>query len=188
MAETPVHLRIVPDTTLAVAWAGARTLTIDRSERSGGSGRGFGAGELLRLAIGACYAISLQREATRRGIALTRVEIDVQAAWAGDPERAEHMRCIVAVDAEASATEIGELIRHADQTAEVTNSVRAGTPVTVIDARGTPDEAQPLPNVTAAPEADAVLEMVGLSASAGAACCQGQLTIDPLRQLGIDPP
>jgi len=36
MAETRVYVRTVQDSSVAVGWAGHRTLTIDRAEEAGG--------------------------------------------------------------------------------------------------------------------------------------------------------
>lgn len=169
MAESHVHIRTLPDTSLSLGWAGAHTLTIDRSERRGGTGKGFSAGELLRLAVGACYAISLQREATRRGIALTRIDIDVQAEWGGEPERVQQMTCFVAVDAGASEVDIRDLIREADLTGEVANTLRQGTVVRMVQVDRRSLQASVAAS-EALPKPDDLLELPATDGAAGATC------------------
>lgn len=169
MAESHVHIRALPDTSLALGWAGAHTLTIDRSERWGGTGKGFSSGELLRLAVGACYALSLQREAAQRGIALTRVAIDVQAEWGGEPERVQWITCAVTLDAPASEADIQELVRAADLAGEVTNTLRQGTTIRLV-RRSSQEPDAPRLAAAQAPVADAVLEMLATGVAAGALC------------------
>ncbi len=135
MAQPVVHIQKLPDAGLAVAWAGQRTLTIDRSQQAGGADRGFRPGELLRLAVGACTYISLCREAAKRAIELRRVEIDVHVEWGGEPERIQEITCAVMVEAEASEADIRDLIRCADQSAEIVNSLRLGVAITTTDAQ-----------------------------------------------------
>lgn len=68
--------------------AGQRTLTIDRAEEAGGSGLGYSGGDLLLLALGACYANDIYREAATRGIVVRGVQVEVAGGWGGDPVRA----------------------------------------------------------------------------------------------------
>lgn len=168
MAQSTVQIHKLHDSTLAVGWAGQHTLAIDRPERSGGTGRGFSAGELLRLAVGACYAISLSREAVKRGLALTGVELDVQIEWDGEPERIQRISCVATVTAEASEEAIRDLIRNADQRAEVVNSLRPAFAVTLADLRAGHAASQGAAPARTAPHADAVLELA--SAASDATC------------------
>lgn len=135
MPHTRAHIRTVQDASTAVGWAGQRTLTIDRPESAGGMGLGYSGGELLLLAIGACYCNDLFREAAQRSIVVTNVAIDVCADWGGEPLRAQQITYTVKVAADASDAEINDLIRHTDQVAEIANSLRLGSTVTLTDAR-----------------------------------------------------
>jgi uncharacterized OsmC-like protein len=165
MAQSNVHIRKLPDSDLAVGWAGQHTLTIDRSAYTGGAGRGFSGGELLRLAVGACYAIALSREAAKRGMALSSVDIDVQAEWAGSPERVQQISCALSVAAPADEAAIRDLIRHVDQNAEIVGSLRAGFAITLADIRAVATSDRQVPAMRAVPEAHALLEMVETDAA-----------------------
>lgn len=129
MAQTSVRVRTVQDACVAVGWVGQHTLTIDRPEQAGGMGLGFSGGELLLLAIGGCYCNDIFREAAKRGIVIKSVHIDVEADWGGDPVRAQNVTLATRIEAEASESEILELIAYTDRIAEIPNSLRLGTPV-----------------------------------------------------------
>ncbi|HEX6555012.1 MAG TPA: OsmC family protein [Ktedonobacteraceae bacterium] len=135
MAQTSVRVRTVQDACVAVGWTGHRTLTIDRPEQAGGMGLGFNGGELLLLAIGGCYCNDLFREATKRGMVIKSVQVDVEADWGGDPVRAQNVTFAARIEAEASEADILALIEHTDRIAEIPNSLRLGTPVTLATAQ-----------------------------------------------------
>ena len=125
----------MPESSTAVGWAGNRALTIDRPQDAGGMGLGYNGGELLFLAIGACYTNDIFREASKRGINVKSVQVDVEGEWGGEPVRAQNVIFFPKVDAEASDKEIMELIHHTDRVAEIHNSLRMGTQVTLADAK-----------------------------------------------------
>ncbi|MFL5589209.1 MAG: OsmC family protein [Ktedonobacteraceae bacterium] len=135
MAQTTVRVRTVQDACVAVGWTGHRTLTIDRPEQAGGMGLGFNGGELLLLAIGGCYCNDIFREAAKRGMAIKSVHVDVEADWGGEPVRAQNVTLATRIEAEASEGEILALIEDTDRLAEIPNSLRLGTPVTLIGAQ-----------------------------------------------------
>lgn len=129
MPQTSIEIRTLPGTSVALGSSGPRTITIDRTKESGGEGLGFSGGELLLLAIGGCYSNDIFREAARRGVPVHTVQVRVSADWSGDPVRAQNVEFSVTVEADASESQITELIRHTDRVAEIPNSLRLGTPV-----------------------------------------------------------
>lgn len=131
MAQTSIHVRTIDGASAAVGWSGPRTVAIDRAQPAGGLGIGFSGGELLLLAIGACYTNDLYREATKRRMALESVRVDVDGDWGGDPVRAQNVTFSVRVEARASKEEILKLILHTDEVAEIHNSLRMGTKVSL---------------------------------------------------------
>jgi putative redox protein len=135
MAQTSVRVRTVHDASVAVGWAGQHTLTVDRPEQAGGMGLGFSGGELLLLAIGGCYCNDIFREADKLGIVVTSVHVEVQADWGGDPVRAQEVTYSTRIEAQASEAEIRALIEQTDRVAEIPNSLRLGTPVTLTDVQ-----------------------------------------------------
>src|SRR5438270_4009019 len=101
MAQTTVRVSTLHNAPTAVGWAGSRTLTIDRPQEAGGMGLGYSGGELLLLALGACYTNDTFREAAKRDIDVRSVEVEVQADWDGDPVRAQNVMYSVRVEAHA---------------------------------------------------------------------------------------
>jgi organic hydroperoxide reductase OsmC/OhrA len=94
-----------------------------------GFGSSANGGELLCLALATCYCNDVYREAGRRGITVTRVDVEVRAAFgaAGEPARSLEYRA--SVHARAAAAEIRELMLHTDRVAEVQNTLRRGMEV-----------------------------------------------------------
>ncbi|HEX6484479.1 MAG TPA: OsmC family protein [Ktedonobacteraceae bacterium] len=140
MAQTSVRVRTVQDACVAVGWTGHRTLTVDRPEQAGGMGLGFNGGELLLLAIGGCYCNDIFREATKLGMVIKSVQVDVQADWGGDPVRAQNVTYSTRIEAEASEAAILALIEQTDRVAEIPNSLRLGTPVMLTEVQAIPVE------------------------------------------------
>ena len=138
MAQMTVHVRTLHEAPAAVGWAGHRALTIDRPEAAGGMGLGYSGGELLLLAIGACYCNDLFREAAKRTITVRSVHVDVACDWGGEPVVAENVTLAARVEAEASEEAIRDLMAHADRVAEIPNSLRLGAPVTLIGMEAVP--------------------------------------------------
>lgn len=135
MAQTKVSVRTLHDAPTAVGWSEHRTLTIDRPEAAGGMGLGYSGGELLLLALGACYTNDIFREAMKRGIDIRSVSVEVQGDWDGDPVRAQNVTYSATVEADAPETTINDLIQHTDRLAEIHNSLRMGTDVTLAESR-----------------------------------------------------
>lgn len=138
MAQTSVHVHTMHEASTAVGWAGNRTLTIDRPEQAGGMGLGYNGGELLLLAIGACYCNDIFREAAKLDIAVKSVHIDVEGDWGGEPVRAQNVSFSVRVEADGDEAQIRALIEHTDRVAEIHNSLRHGTSVTLTGIQAIP--------------------------------------------------
>jgi uncharacterized OsmC-like protein len=124
MPQTTVEIRSLADHSLAVGSSGARTVTIDRSVEAGGLGLGFNGGELLLLAIGGCYSNDIFREADKRGMKVSSVQVKASADWGGEPVRAQNVSFSVRIEAKATEEEIRDLIQHTDRVAEIPNSLR----------------------------------------------------------------
>lgn len=134
MPQSSIEIRTLPGTSVALGSSGPRTVTIDRTKDAGGEGLGFSGGELLLLAIGGCYSNDIFREASRKGIHVHAVQLRVSADWGGDPVRAQNVEFSVTVEADASESQIKELIQHTDRVAEIPNSLRLGAQVKLSSA------------------------------------------------------
>lgn len=127
--EITVTSRTVAGTSAAVGSAGQRTVTVDRPIAAGGGDLGFSGGELLFLAIAACYHNDVFREAAKLGIEVRSVQIEVRGSFAGRPVRARNIEYTVDIDADATARQIDRLIATTDRVAEIHNTLRHGTEV-----------------------------------------------------------
>lgn len=107
----------------------ARAISIPPKEA--GSGSSANGGELLFLALATCYCNDIYREATKRGIAVERVEVDVVGEFGGPGDPAANVTYRARVVAAAPEPDILDLMRHTDTVAEIQNTLRQGMPVTL---------------------------------------------------------
>lgn len=130
-----VEFRNVGGEAAAIGSAGPHTVVVDRPEGAGGRGLGFNGGQLLYLAVGGCVSNDLFREAAARGISLTTVRVRVTGDFSGDPAVSEDIAYDVELGGEATREELEGLAAHVDAIAEIPNSLRRGTPVTLARVR-----------------------------------------------------
>lgn len=109
---------------------------IDIPPRASGYGSSANGGELLFLALATCYCNDIYREAGKRDIAVKRVEVEVSGTFADAPGSvAENITYSALVEADAPESDIEALMRHTDTVAEIHNTLRLGTSVTLTDIR-----------------------------------------------------
>ena len=97
-----------------------------------GLGSSANGGELLCLALATCYCNDLYREAAKRHIDITHIEIEVTADFGADGAPARHLSYRTKVSArDASEADVRNLVEHTDRVAEVHNTLRAATAVTL---------------------------------------------------------
>jgi organic hydroperoxide reductase OsmC/OhrA len=106
-----------------------RTSSLVVPAKPDGGGASVNGGELLCLALATCYCNDLYREAARRGLRLSGVEVDVVSEFGAAGEPARRISYTARVHSDAPAAEIEALLRHTDQVAEVHNTLRAGIAV-----------------------------------------------------------
>jgi organic hydroperoxide reductase OsmC/OhrA len=99
--------------------------------RASGFGSSANGGELLFLALATCYCNDIYREAAKRGITVEAVEVEVEGDFGAEGEPARNVTYNAKVTARAGATEIQELMRQTDRLAEIQNTLRVATPVTL---------------------------------------------------------
>jgi organic hydroperoxide reductase OsmC/OhrA len=103
------------------------------SPRSTGFGSSANGGELLFLALATCYCNDIYREAAKRQIRVERVEVEVEGDFGAEGEPARNVTYRAKVTAQAGAADIQELMRQTDRVAEIQNTLRAVTPITLSD-------------------------------------------------------
>ena len=130
-----VEMRTVGSGPTALGSAGPFTLVADRPAAAGGGGLGFNGGQLLYLSIAACVSNDLYREAAAHGIRLTRVALSVDGDFParGAPSTPIEVALEIAGDAPRAA--LRGLVDEVDRIAEIPNSIRGTTPVTIRTVR-----------------------------------------------------
>ena len=88
-------------------------------------------GQLLNLAVAGCISNDLFREAAARGIRLTRVRVVADSDYQGKPATSTPIEYRVEISGDASREDLDELVVHVDAIAEIPNSLRRGTEVTL---------------------------------------------------------
>ena len=96
-----------------------------------GFGSSANGGELLFLALATCYCNDIYREAAKRGIRVERVEVEAKGDFGGEGEPAKNVTYSAKVTAQANDADIHELMSHTDRVAEIQNTLRSTTPVTL---------------------------------------------------------
>jgi len=119
----------------AVGSAGPFTLVVDRPADGGGDGIGFNGGQLLYLAIAGCVSNDLYREAAGFGITLERARVTVRGDFGGDPAVSGPVEYEVELAGDAPEERLRELVEHVDRIAEIPNSLRGGTTVSLGSVR-----------------------------------------------------
>jgi uncharacterized OsmC-like protein len=97
-----------------------------------GYGSGINGGELLLLALATCYSNDVFREAGKRNILVSAVEVECTANFGAEGEPGSNFIYCVKVTSDAPAETIEELVRATDHIAEVHNTLRKGVSVTLI--------------------------------------------------------
>ena len=119
----------------ALGSAGPFTLVVDRPAQGGGGGLGFNGGQLLYLAVAGCISNDLFREARAGGIELRHVRVKVRGNFVGEPAVSEEIRYEVEVSGDAPEEQLRALIDRVDEIAEIPNSLRQGTLVSLVGTK-----------------------------------------------------
>jgi len=101
------------------------------SSKASGYESSINGGELLLLALATCFCNDIYREARKRNINITNVEVVCTGDFGAEGEPGFNFKYKTKVIADASDLEIEELIRHTDRIAEIHNTLRRGIEVTL---------------------------------------------------------
>jgi uncharacterized OsmC-like protein len=105
-----------------------QTLSIAPKSTGGSSVSG---GELLFLALATCFCNDIYREAAKRDIKIESVQVEVNGDFDAERKPGSNIVYHAKVNADASEEKIQELIVYVDSIAEIQNTVRYGTSVTL---------------------------------------------------------
>jgi uncharacterized OsmC-like protein len=105
-----------------------QSLSIPPKSTGGSSVSG---GELLLLAVATCFCNDIYREAAKRNIRVYHVEVDVDCDFEAEGKPATNVTYRARVKADADEVAVRELLQHTDTVAEIQNTLRAQTSVTL---------------------------------------------------------
>ncbi len=105
---------------------------IDISAKSTGYGSAVNGGELLLLALATCFCNDIYREAAQKNIRVTAVEVECEADFGAAGEPGSNFIYKARVEADAGPGEIEALLQHTNNVAEIHNTLRKGTSVTLV--------------------------------------------------------
>lgn len=107
--------------------------SIEIQPKQNGYGSSVNGGELLFLALASCYCNDLYREAEKKGIEITSVEVTVEGNFNGIGEPATYIYYTAKVTASnSSEEEIKQLLEHTDKVAEIQNTLRKGIDIKLL--------------------------------------------------------
>jgi uncharacterized OsmC-like protein len=98
-----------------------------------GKGSSVNGGELLFLALATCFCNDIYREAARRQMEIASVEVKVSGQFGVEGEPGYDIQYEVKIDSKASEEEVRELVVFVDKVAEIHNTLRLGTSVTLVN-------------------------------------------------------
>lgn len=104
---------------------------LDIPAKTVGRGSSVNGGELLFLSIATCFCNDIYREAPRRNISVTAVEVTVTGEFGGEGEAASAIRYKATIKSDASDEEIQKLLADVDAIAEIHNTLRKGVSVSL---------------------------------------------------------
>ena len=105
--------------------------SIQIAPKAAGFGSTANGGELLFLALATCYCNDLYREATKRGVSVERIEVEVAGEFGAEGEPARNVTYGAKVWAHAPDQSMRDLMLHTDRVAEIQNTLRTGTAITL---------------------------------------------------------
>ena len=105
---------------------------ISIAPKQNGLGSSINGGELLLLASATCFCNDIYREAGKRNIQVSGVEVEATADFGGEGEAGSNFKYRVKLTSDASKDQIISLIRNTDKVAEIHNTLRKGTTVSLV--------------------------------------------------------
>src|SRR6185312_14183059 len=89
-----------------------------------GYGSSINGGELLLLSLATCFCNDIYREAIKRNIIVSNVEVIVTGEFGAEGDSGSNFKYKANVIADATVEEIKALIEHTDKVAEIHNTLR----------------------------------------------------------------
>jgi len=114
-----------------VVQTGERSQQLSIPPKMTGYGAGVNGGELLFLALATCYCNDVYREAAKQGIPIEGVDVTVEGRFGADGVPASEIVYRARVNSPAPERQIRALLIQTDAVAEIHNTLRVPTTVTL---------------------------------------------------------
>ena len=101
--------------------------------KSTGYGSSLNGGELLLLSLATCYCNDIYREASKRNIIVSEVQVEVLGDFGGEGEPGTNFRYKPVIKSNAIPEQLEELIKHTDRVAEIHNTLRKGLEISLLE-------------------------------------------------------
>lgn len=99
--------------------------------KSSGYGSSINGGELLLLSLATCFCNDIYREATKKNIQVSGVEVVFTGEFGAEGAPGSNFQYEANVISNAPAEDIEALILHTDRIAEIHNTLRKGLDITL---------------------------------------------------------
>jgi uncharacterized OsmC-like protein len=102
-------------------------------QKLSGLGSSITGGELLLLSLATCFCNNIYREAAKRNIEISAVEVEVTGHFGADGEPGSNFKYNTRITSDSSQSEIEDLVNYTDKVAEVHNTLRKGVSIQLIN-------------------------------------------------------
>ena len=106
--------------------------SISISPKSSGYGSSVNGAELLLLSLATCYCNDIYREAAKKNIFVSEVQVEFTGDFGADGEPGRNFRYKPVIKSDASTEQLEELINHTDAIAEIHETLRRGLNITLL--------------------------------------------------------
>lgn len=105
---------------------------VDIPAKSTGYGSSLNGAELLLLSLATCFCNDIYREAAKRNIRVSGVDVEVAGEFGAEGEPGFNFQYKATVSSDASPEEIEKLIDDTDKIAEIHKTLRQGLNISLI--------------------------------------------------------
>lgn len=102
------------------------------SSQASGYGSSINGAELLLLSLATCYCNDIYREAAKKNIFVSEVEVEFTGDFDAEGEPGKNFLYKPIIKSDASPEQLEELINHTDAIAEIHKTLRLGIGITLL--------------------------------------------------------
>jgi uncharacterized OsmC-like protein len=106
--------------------------SISIQPKASGFGSSINGAELLLLSLATCYCNDIYREAAKRNIEVTKVEVEFMGEFGAEGEPGRNFQYKPTIKSNANPEQLEELISFTDEIAEIHKTLRLGLNITLL--------------------------------------------------------